>query len=328
MRRKPQPTIALDELALDRERQHAGLVLEPVARPDFDDFDVAWRRFHDQIVYTKGFKPQLRRRRLTVGSGRIVYTKRWRRRASRTGPWATCACSSWARCWQGRSAASCSATWAPKSSRSSRPGRAIRCGPGDARRPASHRSGGRSSPATRKRSRSTCARPKDKALLLELAAKADFLIENFRPGTLEKWNLGWEQLQAANPRLIMIRVSGYGQTGPYAGRAGFGAIGEAMGGLRYVVGDPVAPPSRVGISIGDSLAATFACVGALSALQLPRTERPRPGRRLGDLRGRARHDGVADHRVRPDRIHPRAHRRRSCRTSPLRTSIRRATASC
>ena len=103
-------------------------------------------------------------------------------------------------------------------------------------------------------------------LLLTLAAKADFLIENFRPGTLEKWNLGWVQLQAANPRLIMIRVSGYGQTGPYAGRAGFGAIGEAMGGLRYVVGDPVAPPSRVGISIGDSLAATFACVGALAAL--------------------------------------------------------------
>ncbi len=103
-------------------------------------------------------------------------------------------------------------------------------------------------------------------LLLELAAKADFLIENFRPGTLEKWNLGWEQLHAVNPRLIMIRVSGYGQTGPYASRAGFGAIGEAMGGLRYVVGNPEAPPSRVGISIGDSLAATFACVGALAAL--------------------------------------------------------------
>ena len=103
-------------------------------------------------------------------------------------------------------------------------------------------------------------------LLLELAAKADFLIENFRPGTLEKWNLGWDQLSAANPRLIMVRVSGYGQTGPYAARAGFGAIGEAMGGLRYVVGDPATPPSRVGISIGDSLAATFACVGALAAL--------------------------------------------------------------
>lgn len=104
------------------------------------------------------------------------------------------------------------------------------------------------------------------ALLLELVAKSDFLLENFRPGTLEKWNLGWERLHAVNPRLIMIRVSGYGQTGPYAARAGFGAIGEAMGGLRYVVGDPGSPPARVGISLGDSLAATFACVGALAAL--------------------------------------------------------------
>lgn len=103
-------------------------------------------------------------------------------------------------------------------------------------------------------------------LLHELVAKADFLLENFRPGTLEKWNCGWEQLSKTNPRLIMIRVSGFGQSGPYAARAGFGAIGEAMGGLRYVVGDPSTPPSRVGISIGDSLAATFACLGALSAL--------------------------------------------------------------
>jgi formyl-CoA transferase len=103
-------------------------------------------------------------------------------------------------------------------------------------------------------------------VLKELVAKSDFLIENFRPGTLEKWGLGWKQLSAVNPRLIMVRVSGFGQTGPYARRAGFGAIGEAMGGLRYVVGDPTTPPSRVGISIGDSLAATFACIGALSAL--------------------------------------------------------------
>jgi formyl-CoA transferase len=100
----------------------------------------------------------------------------------------------------------------------------------------------------------------------ELIAKADFLLENFRPGTLERWNLGYEQLREINPRLIMIRVSGFGQTGPYAKRAGFGAVGEAMGGLRYVCGDPSTPPSRMGISIGDSLAATFACVGALSAL--------------------------------------------------------------
>jgi formyl-CoA transferase len=103
-------------------------------------------------------------------------------------------------------------------------------------------------------------------LLKELVVKSDFLLENFRPGTMEKWGLGWQELSAINPRLIMIRVSGYGQTGPYAKRAGFGSIGEAMGGLRYVVGDPATPPSRMGISIGDSLAATHACLGALAAL--------------------------------------------------------------
>jgi formyl-CoA transferase len=104
------------------------------------------------------------------------------------------------------------------------------------------------------------------SILKELVKKADFLLENFRPGTMEKWGCGWEELSKINPRLIMIRVSGYGQTGPYSHRAGFGAIGEAMGGLRYVVGDPSTPPSRMGISIGDELAATFACLGALSAL--------------------------------------------------------------
>jgi formyl-CoA transferase len=104
------------------------------------------------------------------------------------------------------------------------------------------------------------------SLLKELVTKTDFLLENFRPGTMEKWGCGWEELSKINPRLIMIRVSGYGQTGPYSHRAGFGAIGEAMGGLRYVVGDPSTPPSRMGISIGDELAATFACLGALAAL--------------------------------------------------------------
>ena len=108
--------------------------------------------------------------------------------------------------------------------------------------------------------------PEGQKVLHELVAKADFLLENFRPGTLEKWGCGYEELAKINPRLIMIRVSGYGQSGPYSRRAGFGAVGEAMGGLRYVVGDPSTPPSRMGISIGDSLAATFACLGALSAL--------------------------------------------------------------
>lgn len=108
----------------------------------------------------------------------------------------------------------------------------------------------------------------------ELIAGADVVIENFRPGSLEKWGLDHESLSARNPGLIMVRVSGFGQTGPYASRAGYGSIGEAMGGLRYLVGDPAAPPARVGISIGDTLAATFAALGTLSALH----ERHRSGR--------------------------------------------------
>jgi len=100
----------------------------------------------------------------------------------------------------------------------------------------------------------------------KLVSTADIVIENFRPGTLERWNLAPSSLQAENPRLIIVRVSGYGQYGPYADRAGFGGIGEAMGGWRYIVGDPDRPPSRMGVSIGDSLAATYGCMGALAAL--------------------------------------------------------------
>ena len=100
-----------------------------------------------------------------------------------------------------------------------------------------------------------------------LAAKSDFLLENFRPGTMEKWGLDYETLSAINERLIMIRVSGYGQTGPYSKRAGYGGIGEAMGGMRHIMGEPDRPPSRAGLSIGDSLAATYACLGALMALE-------------------------------------------------------------
>jgi formyl-CoA transferase len=108
--------------------------------------------------------------------------------------------------------------------------------------------------------------PEGQSIARDLICKSDILIENFRPGTMEKWGLGFEALQQVHPGLIMVRVSGFGQTGPYSRRAGFGAVGEAMGGLRYVCGDPSTPPSRMGISIGDSLAATFACLGALSAL--------------------------------------------------------------
>lgn len=103
-------------------------------------------------------------------------------------------------------------------------------------------------------------------LVRKLVSTADIVIENFRPGTLERWNLAPSSLQADNPRLIIVRVSGYGQYGPYSDRAGFGGIGEAMGGWRYIVGDPDRPPSRMGVSIGDSLAATYGCMGALAAL--------------------------------------------------------------
>ena len=103
-------------------------------------------------------------------------------------------------------------------------------------------------------------------LVRRLVAQADVLVENFRPGTLERWNLDYETLSAINPRLILTRVTGYGQTGPYSQRAGFGAIGEAMGGIRYTTGSPDAMPSRVGVSLGDSLAGTFGALGTLVAL--------------------------------------------------------------
>ena len=109
-------------------------------------------------------------------------------------------------------------------------------------------------------------RPEGQALARALIAGADVLVENFRPGTLEKWNLAPEALRAQNPRLIVARMSGYGQTGPYSERAGYGGIGEAIGGWRAIVGDPDRPPSRMGVSIGDALAATYGCLGVLAAL--------------------------------------------------------------
>ena len=108
----------------------------------------------------------------------------------------------------------------------------------------------------------------------QLVEKADVIIENFRPGTMEKWGLSYETLSAINPGIIMVRTSGFGQTGPYKERAGFGSVGEAMGGLRYVTGFPDRPPSRIGISIGDSLAAIFATLGCLTAIY----ERTRSGK--------------------------------------------------
>jgi len=103
-------------------------------------------------------------------------------------------------------------------------------------------------------------------LARRLISNADVVVENFRPGTLERWGLGYEDLREINPGLVMVRVSGYGQTGPYRNQAGFGSIGEAMGGIRHVTGFPDRPPPRVGISLGDSLAATFGALGAVTAL--------------------------------------------------------------
>ncbi len=99
-----------------------------------------------------------------------------------------------------------------------------------------------------------------------LVAECDIVIENFRPGTLEEWGLGWESLSAINPKLIMVRISGYGQTGPRRDLPGFAAIAEAMGGLRYVTGFPDRPPVRSGVSIGDTLAALYGAFGAMVAL--------------------------------------------------------------
>ncbi|MBW6493023.1 MAG: CoA transferase [Burkholderiaceae bacterium] len=109
-------------------------------------------------------------------------------------------------------------------------------------------------------------RPEGQEIVRRLAARADIVIENFRPGALEKWGLGFEALKASNPALILVRVSGYGQDGPYRDRPGFGAIAESMGGIRYVTGFPDRPPVRLNLSIGDSLAALHAVIGALMAL--------------------------------------------------------------
>lgn len=108
--------------------------------------------------------------------------------------------------------------------------------------------------------------PEGLDLARRLAAESDILVENFKPGTLEKLGLGWEVLRELNPRLILVRVSGYGQTGPYKDRPGFANIGEAMGGIRYITGEPNRAPVRSGISLGDSLASLYAVIGALTAV--------------------------------------------------------------
>ncbi|CAM5787276.1 CoA transferase [Castellaniella caeni] len=109
--------------------------------------------------------------------------------------------------------------------------------------------------------------PEIQDLVRTLVRECDVVIENFKPGTLEAWGLGWDDLHAVNPRLVMLRVSGYGQTGPYRDRPGFGVVAEAMGGLRYLSGEPGRTPVRVGVSIGDSLSALHGVIGILLALR-------------------------------------------------------------
>ncbi|MDQ3507406.1 MAG: CoA transferase [Actinomycetota bacterium] len=108
--------------------------------------------------------------------------------------------------------------------------------------------------------------PEGIELAKRLAAESDIIVENFKPGTMEKLGLSWDVLHEINPRLILVRVSGYGQTGPYKDKPGFANIGEAMGGIRYVTGEPDRPPVRSGISLGDSMASLYAVIGALMAV--------------------------------------------------------------
>ena len=128
--------------------------------------------------------------------------------------------------------------------------------------------------------------PEGQDVFLELVRTADVVLENFRPGTMEKWGLGYDVLKQVNPRIIMLRTSGFGQTGPYSSQAGFGSVGEAMGGIRYVTGYPDRPPTRIGISVGDSLAAVYATLGCLAALH----EREKSG--LGQIVDTAIYEAV------------------------------------
>lgn len=103
-------------------------------------------------------------------------------------------------------------------------------------------------------------------IIRKLAECSDVIVENLRPGALERWGIGWTELSRINPKLVMVRISGFGQSGPYRNRPGFGAVGEAMGGIRYITGSPDRPPARAGISLGDSLASLHAVIGALMCL--------------------------------------------------------------
>ncbi|WP_126425797.1 CaiB/BaiF CoA transferase family protein [Brevibacillus marinus] len=119
--------------------------------------------------------------------------------------------------------------------------------------------------------------PEGQDLIRELAKEADVILENFRPGTLEKWGIGYEDLAKINPSIILTRISGYGQTGPYRDKPGFGSVAESIGGLRYLTGDPDRPPVRMGVPLGDSVAALYAVIGTLMALRARDADPERKG---------------------------------------------------
>ena len=170
--------------------------------------------------------------------------------------------------------------------------------------------------------------PEAQEIVRKLAAGADIVVENFRPGAMEKWGLGWEALSAVNPGLIMVRLSGFGQTGPYRDRPGFGAIGESMGGLRYVTGYPgPAAGARRGVDRRLHRGAARRDRRADGAASPQRERRPRPVRRRRALRGGVQHDGERAAGVRHARLRARAERRLAPRHRPVQHLRRRATTS-
>ena len=164
-------------------------------------------------------------------------------------------------------------------------------------------------------SRSTCGRRAGAALFLDLARMSDVIVENFRPGTLERWDLAPPTLLEINPRLVILRASGFGQTGPYAARAAFNPVGLAFGGATYLNGWPDRPPLRDGVTAGDYSTALFNALGDARRAASPRRGRARAGRRHRHVRGRAAHDRRCARRAQRARHPPRARRRRAARST-------------
>ncbi len=151
-------------------------------------------------------------------------------------------------------------------------------------------------------------RPEGRAIAREIALTCDVVVENFKPGTMEAWGLGWNELSRANPRLVMVRISGFGQDGPYAARPGYGVICEAVSGIRHLTGDPDRPPSRVAVSMTDYITGLHGAFGAVMALMARGKHRPRPVRRRRALRVRLQFHGALDPGLRQAGAHRRTHR--------------------